>query len=71
MDVREPAREISSSVDTAEDLNPYRIAQQQFDEAWAATPIKERVQVFFRYKGLLEKKHRRAGEARDRGERED
>src|SRR5256714_7802554 len=33
MDVREPAREISSSIDTAEDLNPYRIAQQQFDEA--------------------------------------
>jgi glutamate dehydrogenase/leucine dehydrogenase len=33
MDVREPARDLSSSVEPAEDLNPYRIAQQQFDEA--------------------------------------
>src|SRR4051812_3266853 len=34
MDVREPARDLSSSsVDATEDLNPYRIAQGQFDIA--------------------------------------
>jgi len=30
-------------------------AAQQAQPAWAATPIKERVQVFYRYKSLLEK----------------
>src|ERR1043165_9647280 len=33
MDVREPSRDLSSSVETSEDLNPYRIAQSQFDGA--------------------------------------
>ena len=35
------------------------------------TPIKERVQVFYRYKALLEQQHRRAGRAGHRGERQD
>jgi malonate-semialdehyde dehydrogenase (acetylating)/methylmalonate-semialdehyde dehydrogenase len=39
------AREVDAAVQTARAAFP----------AWAATPIKERVQVFFRYKALLEK----------------
>lgn len=37
------------------DLNEAVIAAKKAQPAWAKTPIKERVQVFFRYKTLLEK----------------
>jgi malonate-semialdehyde dehydrogenase (acetylating)/methylmalonate-semialdehyde dehydrogenase len=40
-----PGGEVDRAVEAAEKAFP----------AWAATPIKERVQVFFRYKALLEK----------------
>ncbi|HUP62739.1 MAG TPA: CoA-acylating methylmalonate-semialdehyde dehydrogenase [Thermoanaerobaculia bacterium] len=39
------AAEVDAAVDAAKKAQP----------AWAATPIKERVQVFYRYKALLEK----------------
>lgn len=40
---------------TAEDLNNAVVAAKAAFPAWSKTPIKERVQVFFRYKTLLEK----------------
>ncbi len=39
----------------ASDLNAAVITAQNAQKLWAKTPIKERVQVFFRYKTLLEK----------------
>ncbi len=54
-------REVDRAVESAKAAFP----------AWSATPIKERVQVFYRYKALLEQQHRRAGGARHRGERQD
>ena len=38
-----------------EDLNQAVIVAKKAFETWSKTPIKERVQVFFRYKTLLEK----------------
>ena len=38
-----------------EDLNQAVIIAKKAFELWSKTPIKERVQVFFRYKTLLEK----------------
>lgn len=38
-----------------EDLNLAVVAAQKAFETWSKTPIKERVQVFYRYKTLLEK----------------
>ena len=40
---------------TAKDLDDAVNAAQKAFPAWSKTPIKERVQVFFRYKTLLEK----------------
>jgi malonate-semialdehyde dehydrogenase (acetylating) / methylmalonate-semialdehyde dehydrogenase len=40
---------------TPEDLNTAVLAAQKAFPSWSKTPIKERVQVFFRYKYLLEK----------------
>ena len=40
---------------TKEDLNVAVEAAAKAFPAWSKTPIKERVQVFFRYKTLLEK----------------
>ncbi|MBI4646246.1 MAG: CoA-acylating methylmalonate-semialdehyde dehydrogenase [Bacteroidia bacterium] len=40
---------------SAEDLNNAVIAAKKVYELWSHIPIKERVQVFFRYKTLLEK----------------
>ncbi len=40
---------------TCEDLNLAVAAAKSAFPAWSKTPIKERVQVFFRYKSLLEK----------------
>ncbi|MEP6951524.1 MAG: CoA-acylating methylmalonate-semialdehyde dehydrogenase [Ginsengibacter sp.] len=40
---------------SAEDLNNAVYAGKKAFQAWSKTPIKERVQVFFRYKNLLEK----------------
>lgn len=43
------------SLSSAEDVDrAVRVAMQAFP-GWSATPIKERVQVFFRYKALLER----------------
>lgn len=38
-----------------EDLNDAVIAAQKAFETWSKTPIKERVQIFYRYRTLLEK----------------
>ena len=54
-------REVDRAVESARAAFP----------GWAGTPIKERVQVFYRYKALLEQNHRRAGGAGHRGERQD
>lgn len=43
------------SLSTAADLDLAVKAAQKAFPAWSATPIKERVQVFYRYKTLLEK----------------
>ncbi len=40
---------------TATDLNKAVLAAKLAFPGWSKTPIKERVQVFFKYKGLLEK----------------
>lgn len=40
---------------SAADLNAAVISSKKAFDAWSKTPIKERVQVFFRYKTLLEK----------------
>ncbi|HXB40441.1 MAG TPA: CoA-acylating methylmalonate-semialdehyde dehydrogenase [Bacteroidia bacterium] len=42
-------------VSTKEDLNEAVICAKKAFETWSKTPIKERVQIFFRYKTLLEK----------------
>ncbi|HWY37027.1 MAG TPA: aldehyde dehydrogenase family protein, partial [Bacteroidia bacterium] len=42
-------------VSAKEDLNEAVIAAKKAFETWSKTPIKERVQVFYRYKTLLEK----------------
>lgn len=43
------------SLSTSKDLNDAVLAAKAAFPAWSKTPIKERVQVFFRYKTLLEK----------------
>jgi malonate-semialdehyde dehydrogenase (acetylating)/methylmalonate-semialdehyde dehydrogenase len=40
---------------TMEDLNEIIVAAQKAQKAWQKVPIKERVQVFYKYKQLLEK----------------
>ncbi|MBX2940658.1 MAG: aldehyde dehydrogenase family protein, partial [Ferruginibacter sp.] len=43
------------TLSTSKDLNDAVLAAKAAFPAWSKTPIKERVQVFFRYKTLLEK----------------
>ena len=40
---------------SASDLNTTETTEKKAFKSWSVTPIKERVQVFFRYKTLLEK----------------
>ena len=46
---------------TKSDLNDAVEAAQKAFESWSTTPIKERVQIFFRYKTLMEKNLRELG----------
>ena len=46
---------------TKSDLNDAVEAAQMAFESWSTTPIKERVQIFFRYKTLMEKNLRELG----------
>ena len=43
------------SLSDAEELDRAVIAAKEAFPAWSSTPIKERVQIFYRYKALLEK----------------
>lgn len=43
------------SISKSEDVNQAVIAAQRAFPSWSATPIKERAQIFYRYKSLLEK----------------
>ena len=54
-------REVDRAVESAKAAFP----------AWSATPIKERVQVFYRYKALLEQNIDELARAGHGGERED
>ncbi len=47
---------------TKSDLNDAVEAAQKAFQSWSTTPIKERVQIFFRYKTLMEKNVRELGE---------
>ncbi len=42
-------------ISKSEDVNQAVIAAQRAFPSWSATPIKERAQIFYRYKSLLEK----------------